>query len=339
MARVIALLLLLTFLVSSCSLAKENISVPIGVEYLATDQNYLYMVGQKEAYRWRWDAKERPEKMSFPAGALIWANGPTALVHPKRDEEVGPRFLVRVKNQQVEPIAGPVPQFFFSGPGVRAHEWQRNLALAFMEEDYVITSNTDNPAYILAMVVPDTGEVCTHLICKNRGMNDREIGGIALSPDCALAAVAGRIKGPAWIAVMDVKTGKIVAENISSSLFRFTGCCFSPDSKLLYAGGDCGYAYCFDVQTGKQMVSYLTGSSGKDGPDITALAASPDGKFLAAGTGAAGIIYLWDARSGKLMRKIFTCDNTTMGLVFSSDSKYLASKGVSGRKVRLWQME
>src|SRR5262249_23601189 len=84
---------------------------------------------------------------------------------------------------------------------------------------------------------------------------------------------------------------------------------------------------------------------GEDGK-IHAVALSPDGRIVAAGgwtrTDADDWVYLFDATTGKLVRRLGVRFNTTLHLVFSHDGKYLAATfGVGGLRVwdtATWQL-
>src|SRR5262249_47898224 len=74
-----------------------------------------------------------------------------------------------------------------------------------------------------------------------------------------------------------------------------------------------------DVQTGKEMRSF----EGWKGA-LLAIALSPDGKLLAAGSGQ-GECALWDAQSGELKRTLRDLGGPVTGGGFSPDGKTLAT--------------
>jgi WD40 repeat protein len=81
------------------------------------------------------------------------------------------------------------------------------------------------------------------------------------------------------------------------------------------------------------------------GPDndgkINAVAFSPDGRLVAAGgwnrTGGDHRVYIFDAASGMIVRRLEQLKNVIYHLTFSSDGKYLAATIWGGEGVRIWE--
>ena len=65
---------------------------------------------------------------------------------------------------------------------------------------------------------------------------------------------------------------------------------------------------------------------------------SPDGQWLAAGTGPEGHVYLWNTVSADSKPRLLPHGGTTILIVsFSPDSRHLAS--VAGGKIKVWKLD
>ena len=102
---------------------------------------------------------------------------------------------------------------------------------------------------------------------------------------------------------------------------------FSPDSKVIYAGGTSGTVFGLDVQTGAVLSRWYASLSGQEeyGHRISCMAVSPDGRWVAAGTGPEGLVFVGSTQTNKCV-KILNHGLSTVQLVhFSPDSQALAT--------------
>jgi WD40 repeat protein len=144
---------------------------------------------------------------------------------------------------------------------------------------------------------------------------------------------------------------------IGTVRFRYhaTSVAWSPDGKLLAAGGADNQIRLLDAETGKELRRFaghrprtfhpafnpkngafdaLVDSVGEG--DVTTVAFSPDGKTLASG-GWDETVRLWDVETGKERRSFLAHQDGLVAAVrFSPDGKYLASRGGNDGVVRLW---
>jgi RNA polymerase sigma factor (sigma-70 family) len=106
---------------------------------------------------------------------------------------------------------------------------------------------------------------------------------------------------------------------------------FSPNGKLLAAAGTDGLRI-WEFPSGKERF-HLVPDGGLRA--VNAVEFSPDGKLMAVG-GADFSVRLWDAASGKELRKLGQHNNRVVTLDFAPDGKTLAAGSAYG-SVRLWE--
>ena len=104
---------------------------------------------------------------------------------------------------------------------------------------------------------------------------------------------------------------------------------FSPDGKLLATGGSDGVVRCWEVTSGREILTCKGHSSW-----VRSVAFSPDGKTLASGSSDKSI-KLWDCHSGECLQTWQGHSNLVNSVTFSPDGKILAS-GSDDQTIKLW---
>ncbi len=160
----------------------------------------------------------------------------------------------------------------------------------------------------------------------------REEGDTAVtlpSPADLLAIVS---KG-GGVRILDLQTGELKRRlaGVSQKTGRLA---FSPDRKLLAVSshtGDTGSEETVRVwdASGKERFAVPAGLGG-----ASAMAISPDGETLAAGSWDANV-RVWSTRNGELRKLIDELPVSMFAIAFSPDGKYLAAAGVDST-IYLW---
>jgi hypothetical protein len=176
-------------------------------------------------------------------------------------------------------------------------------------------------------------------VCQLLGSADGSIREIAITDDGRYIAIGGWGGG---VMMVDGQTEKILwkirpAGVVTTGIVQFT-----PDGESVYAVDTGGEAVTqMSRKDGAIMASYMATMSGKEenAARITAFARSNDGKWLAAGTGPKGEVYLWDLAHGGKVRSISHSDGggCAVNIVgFSPDSSHVVSVGRG--KLKVWAL-
>jgi WD40 repeat protein len=143
------------------------------------------------------------------------------------------------------------------------------------------------------------------------------------SPNGNLVALSGQADS---LVVADAKTG-VVVRTIKGLTPPVFGVAFTRDGGSVLVATDRVTAY--DVSSGTERVSYAGAKGTLLGLDV-----SPDGALVAAG-GAEGTLYVWNARSGSLIRGVPAHKEELISVRFSPDGKAILTAGQDGA-LRLW---
>jgi WD40 repeat protein len=154
----------------------------------------------------------------------------------------------------------------------------------------------------------------------------QQLRALAFAPDGKTLAVASssqRGAGPSEIHLWEVLTGK-ERSSIKGPTMDAWSLAFSPDGKLLAAGGIRGSVGLYDAK-GREAGQFVTGMKGP----FPLLLFSPDGRTLAVGQGGQpndqARVQLWEVASASLRCEWTGHRGTISALAFSPDGKLLAS--------------
>jgi hypothetical protein len=177
------------------------------------------------------------------------------------------------------------------------------------------------------------------------------VNALAFTPDNEKLVVGGHHELTVW----DVETGKLL-KRIYTRAERAYGMVFLPDGKLAVAGGRPGQegdVRIYDINAkGKKdaAIEILDGVNDKkvmlahllDTEDsVLCIAASPDGKLLAAG-GCDRTVRVWDLSGGiakaKLTQTVENHADWVLGVALTEDGKYLVTAG-RDKTAKVWDLK
>lgn len=275
-------------------------------------------------WQWQRGLLKRTDVFQLPRSVDVTpaADGICGL-HMKKTNGQWPYVLLKLSDKRI------LKEWEFSGLNIAKTSVSDdgNTVALFAEND--VSSGNFAESGRVAMVDVKSKELTWISDLEGRGTDT--VRQVIMSDDKRYMAVAGWGDG---VAMTDVGDKKSLWNKRPGSISYAV---FSKDSKSLFAGGTEGCVYSMDVKTGAVLKRRWAAPTNEAiyGHRISALAISADGKWLAAGTGPEGRVYLWNLVTDKR----WTVNHglgSILVLAFSPDSDRLASIGDGVLKV--WQL-
>jgi len=269
----------------------------------------LLTIDEKNHLR-RWDVAERKATLDVdlaaegtPAAVALAPGGQRLAV---ASAEGAVRLLDAKSGQPLRTLAMPLP-------GVKD--------VLFLDEGRKLLTRLDDG--VVHVWDAETGQLRETV----KGAGSRLETKFALSPDGERAINRSGSAG-AFVQMVSWRNGKAGAPMNHNLTITAAG--WSPDGKTLALGDIRGHVLLREAATGKPSLERISGHVGP----VKQLAFSGDGTLLASG-GADGVVAVWQADSGELVRRFKGHTGAITFLCFSPDGQTLASGG-EDHTARLW---
>lgn len=196
--------------------------------------------------------------------------------------------------------------------------------------------DTEKPRHKVGLIEITSGKILW--VAELTGRGGGTIGQISVSDDGKYIAIGGWNNG---VALVDTSLQQVLWAKRPPEAVSMGATVFSSEGDVLYVadeGGGCVYA--LDTKTGDVIRRWYATTTGEAiyGHRISCLALSPDGAWVAAGTGPEGQVFLLDTTSSGARPVLLPHGLSTILIVsFSPDSKHLAS--VAKGKIKVWEIK
>jgi len=301
-----------------------------GLRNWGRNEVYLYATTiEPEALEvWKWANRNLRMQQCIPAeGMDVVTVGPNdELLYTRPSSEKEDAVFLRRGLNGVDEVRHPLP------PG-----WWCDQIHSSQSGGYIAVGLKENgadpppgyrgfqhPREMIGLVAPKATEINWIGTLGGKESAANNIRRLIPSNDGRFVAAAGWDNG---LAMLDCSTGEQLWWTRPPNEVSCYYAAFAPDNKVIYTGGGEGCVYGLNVQSGKVVSQWYASKSGKSeyGHRISDIAVSPDGKWVAAGTGPEGLVWIFDTAQGKAACVLEHGYSTVALVAFSPDSKAVAT--------------
>jgi len=328
---VFVVIVIVMFVANYRSMLVQGLSGPkAGVKKLSTCGNQLTAISSdNDIYTWDWnDLDGWPKVGSVNAQKVVaMSSDRLAWVPPTKNN------VLVISN-----LKGNKELRRLSLGAIRRCKWLEVSPNGKYAVTALVVDGGSNNRIRLAVTNSDLTSI-SQVVTKTIG--DRfTLSDIGVSNDGALVVAAGG-KDAGWVLVADVQNRQILWEQTVEDTDKLNNVIFSPDGQMVYASEPGRHVYVFETATGKlvkrlAMDKYNTPANNPQ--TISCVAASPDGRLLAAATEPASNVWIWDVKSGAKVTVITGERYTVSGVSFSPDSSLLATGILVRSTINIWKI-
>ena len=288
---VFAAIVVVMFVANYRSMLVQSLSGPkAGVKKLSTCGNQLTAISpNNDIYTWGWnDLSGWPKVGSVNAQKVVAMSSDRLVWVPS-----GKNNILVVSN-----LKGDKELRRLSLGMVRRCKWLKASPNGKYAVAALVIDGGSNNDIRLAVTNSDLTSI-SQVVTKTVG-NKLTLNDIGVSNDGVFVAAVGK-KDAGWILVANTQSRQILWEQTVEDTNELNNVIFSPDGQMVYASEPGRYVYVFERTTGKLvkrliMDKYKTPANNPQ--TISCIAASHDGRLLAAATEPASNVWIWDVKSG-----------------------------------------
>ncbi len=330
----LVVVVLLTFIANWRSALVREVRFPLnkGVAYLSTFTDHLVAVCHDgEVYVWDWDNLSANPKTTDAQSdqAVLLVSGRIVSILQSNANKI---VIADLDDGEV-----------YSDIPFSAYDKQARLAASRSGDTVVVvvadmSGGVNSGQQEVVLVDCDAGMV--HPIVSLAKEAEDRIMGLAVSDDGNFVVLAGEKDGQGYVVLINVEQKHVAWVQKFPDLQKVRNAVFSTDGRVIYIRGTDSSVQVLNAETGsvsRKLLPFKENTSTAGDQNVQILAASADGRFVAASIG--GRVCIWNCKTGKLVFTKGPGHKALSGLAFSPDSKFLATSDTrQSGVIKIWRV-